>query len=174
MAMSRTMIRSTVFSGRNPSRALVRANELIQKDSQADLFLTAICASIDTKTGRITYANAGHNRPILLHANTGECQELTARGIILGRFDNIELEEDEVELLPGDVFVCYTDGVTDAINAQQEPLGEERLAEIISRNAKGSAERLLAAIIEEIDDFIGETPQEDDLTLVIVKRQAED
>lgn len=172
MAMSRTMLRSTILTSRNPSQALVRANELIQKDSQADLFLSAIYASFNARTGHLTYANAGHNRPILLRSSTGDIQELTARGIILGEFDDIELEEDTVELLPGDVFVCYTDGVTDAINAQQQPFDEQRLFEIISSHVDASAEELLSVILDEIRRFVGDTAQTDDMTLVIVKRQS--
>lgn len=171
MAMSRTMLRSTMLSGRNPSQALVRANELIQKDSQADLFLSAICASFNARTGHFTYANAGHNRPILMRANTGTVQDLKARGIILGEFDDIELEQDEAELLPGDVFVCYTDGVTDAINAQQQSFDEQRLFEIISSHHDASAEEMLSAILDETRRFVGDTAQIDDMTLVIVKRQ---
>jgi sigma-B regulation protein RsbU (phosphoserine phosphatase) len=172
MAMSRTMLRSTILSGRNPSQALVRANELIQKDSQADLFLSAICVSLNTRTGHFRYANAGHNRPILLRSSTVTLQELKARGIILGKFEDIELEEDEVELMPGDVFVCYTDGVTDAINAQQQSFDEERLFEIISSHHDATAEEMLSAILDEIRRFTANTAQTDDMTLVIGKRQA--
>jgi serine phosphatase RsbU (regulator of sigma subunit) len=172
MAMSRTMIRSTVLSGLSPSPALIRANELIQKDSQADLFLSVICASLDTRTGQLTYANAGHNRPILLHANTGAIEDLKARGIILGEFKEIEIEEDEVEMLPGDVLVYYTDGVTDAINAQQQSFSEERLYEVISSHHDATAEEMLSAILNEIRRFVGDTAQMDDMTLVIVKRQS--
>jgi serine phosphatase RsbU (regulator of sigma subunit) len=172
MAMSRTMIRSTVLSGLSPSPALIRANELIQKDSQADLFLSVICASLDTKSGQVTYANAGHNRPFLLRANTGTVQVLKARGIILGEFEEIEIEEDEVEILPGDVLVFYTDGVTDAINAQQQSFSEDRLYEIISSHHDATAEEMLSAILNEIRKFVGDTAQTDDMTLVIVKRQS--
>jgi len=171
MAMSRTMLRSTMLSGRNPSQALVRANELILKDSQANLFLTAICLSLNTVTGHLIYANAGHNRPLLLHVKDGKFQDLAARGIILGEFDAIELEEEEVELLPGDVLVCYTDGVTDAINTEQESFGEERLSEIISGHTRASAKEILSVILQEVNRFTEEVAQTDDLTLVVIRRK---
>jgi serine phosphatase RsbU (regulator of sigma subunit) len=173
MAMCRTMIRSTVLSGRNPSQALIRANELIQKDSQVDLFLSAIYASLNTRTGHLTYANAGHNRPILLRVNDGKVYDLVARGIILGEFDAIELEEEEVELLPGDVFVCYTDGVTDAIDAQNQPFSEQRLSEVISSHPEATAEEMLSAVLDELHRFTGDTAQTDDLTLIVVRRHPE-
>jgi serine phosphatase RsbU (regulator of sigma subunit) len=173
MAMCRTMLRSTMLSGRNPAQALVRANELILKDSQANLFLTAICLSLNTVTGHLTYANAGHNRPLLLHINEGKFQDLTARGIILGEFDTIELEQEEVELLPGDIFVCYTDGVTDAIDAQQQSFGEQRLSAIISSHPRATAEEMCSAIMNGLRQFVGDTDQTDDLTLLIVRRQPE-
>jgi serine phosphatase RsbU (regulator of sigma subunit) len=173
MAMCRTMIRSAVLSGRNPSQALIRANELIQKDSQADLFVSAINASLNTRTGHLTYANAGHNRPILLRVNDGKVFDLAARGIILGEFDSIELEEEEVELLPGDIFVCYTDGVTDAIDAQNQPFSEQRLSEVISSHPEATAEEMLSAILDELRRFTGDTSQTDDLTLLVIRRQPE-
>ncbi len=115
MAVSRTIIRTVAFSGRGPSAALIRANQLILNDSQAELFLSAIYAVLELETGRITYANAGHNRPLWYHAADGSLTELDQRGIVLGAFEEITLGQERIDLAPGDVLVFFTDGVTDAL-----------------------------------------------------------
>jgi sigma-B regulation protein RsbU (phosphoserine phosphatase) len=170
MAMSRTNIRSAALSGRSPSEALKRANELILNDSQADVFLTAIYAILDPDTGRLIYANGGHNRPLFIQAATGEIRELSARGIILGQFEKVDLEEEAVKFSPRDAMVLYTDGVTEAINADEQPFGENRLKEILSSNAGASAEAIVTAISGAVVDFAGSEPQADDFTILAVAR----
>ena len=120
MALSRTIIRTTAFSGRSPASALMRANQLILKDSQAEMFLTAVYAVLELDTGRLIYANAGHNRPLWRHAADGTVTELDQRGIVLGAFEGIMLEEQRLDLAPGDALILYTDGVTEALNGEGE------------------------------------------------------
>jgi sigma-B regulation protein RsbU (phosphoserine phosphatase) len=170
MAMSRTNIRSAALSGRSPSEALKRANDLILNDSQADVFLTAIYAILDPETGRLTYANGGHNRPLFIEAATGEIRELSARGIILGQFEQVDFEEEAVEFSPGDTIILYTDGVTEAINAEEQPFGEDRLKEILSSYAGASTEAIVTAISKAVVDFAGSEPQADDFTILAVAR----
>jgi sigma-B regulation protein RsbU (phosphoserine phosphatase) len=171
MALSRTMIRTTALSGRSPAAALTRANELMLKDSQADLFVSAFYATLDVPSGGLTYANAGHNRPLWLQIARGEFQELAARGIVLGIFENIELEEREIEVTPGDFLIFYTDGVTEAMNAEDELFGEERLRAAVAAAApEASAQQVLEAVVDAVNAFTGDTPQSDDLTLFVVQR----
>jgi sigma-B regulation protein RsbU (phosphoserine phosphatase) len=170
MAMSRTNIRSAALSGRSPSEALKRANELILNDSQADVFLSAIYAMLDPTTGRLIFANGGHNRPLFIEAATGEIRELSARGIILGQFEEVELEEEAVEFSPGDAMILYTDGVTEAINGDEQPFGEDRLMAILASNAGASVEAIVAAISDAVVDFAGSEPQADDFTILAVAR----
>ena len=170
MAMSRTNIRSAALSGRSPGEALKRANELILNDSQADVFLTTIYAMLDPDTGQLSYANGGHNRPLFIQAATREIRELSARGIILGQFDDIELEEETVEFAPGDAVVLYTDGVTEAINPDEQPFGEDRLNEILQANVGASAETIVSAISQAVVEFAGSEPQADDFTILAIAR----
>jgi sigma-B regulation protein RsbU (phosphoserine phosphatase) len=170
MAMCRTMIRTTALAGRSPAQALIKANELILKDSQADLFLSVVCASLNTDTGRLTYSNAGHSRPMLIRAGSQEVQDLTARGVIMGEFDTIDLEEREVEIHPGDLILLYTDGVTDTINEQQEAFGEKRLKAILTADGNNSVEALLDSILQSLEEFRGNANPEDDITIVVARR----
>jgi sigma-B regulation protein RsbU (phosphoserine phosphatase) len=141
------------------------------KDSRSKLFLTAFYAVLDTNTGRLRYSVAGHNRPVWLHAATGAAVELSGRGIVLGIFENIELEEREVNIAPGDLLVFYTDGLTEAMDEQHRLFGEERLHAVIAAHPAASAQQLLEAIVAAVHTFTNLAPQSDDLTLFVVKRQ---
>jgi sigma-B regulation protein RsbU (phosphoserine phosphatase) len=170
MALSRTVIRTTALSGRSPASALMRASHLILNDSQSDLFLSAFYSKLDTKTGRLIYCSAGHNPALWFCASDGKCQELTTPGIILGAFDDIELEEQRVDISPGDVLVLYTDGVTEAINPAEQEFGVEKLREVLAATADSGAEEILENIVDAVDSFAEDAPPFDDLTLVVVKR----
>jgi serine phosphatase RsbU (regulator of sigma subunit) len=170
MALCRTLIRSNALSGRSPASTLMRANKLILADSQSDLFLTAFYAKLDTDSGRLIYSNAGHNWPLWWRAADGTFKELSTRGIILGAFENIELEEKRIDVAPGDVLVFYTDGVTEAINHQVQEFGMPKLREVIAAHATASASQVLKSILTAVDTFAGEAPPFDDLTMVVVKR----
>jgi sigma-B regulation protein RsbU (phosphoserine phosphatase) len=171
MAVSRTIIRSVALTGRGPAATLMRANQLILSDSQADLFLSAVYAVIELQTGRVIYANAGHNLPLWYHAADGRLTELSQHGIVLGTFEDIKLVEGRVDLASGDALVFYTDGVTDALNAEGEMFGDERFQRVVAAAATGTAQEILWAITGALAGFIEETEQADDVTCVVVKRE---
>jgi serine phosphatase RsbU (regulator of sigma subunit) len=170
MALSRAMVRTAAADGRSPSAALSLANELILKHSHTDLFVSAFYATLDTHSGRLTYANAGHNRPLWVQSGSGEIQELTAQGIVLGILKNIELEEQEIDVVPGDVLVFHTDGVTEAMDIAGQQFGEERLRATVAAIPNASAQEITAAVVDAVKVFTGDAPQSDDLTLLVVKR----
>lgn len=128
---------------------------------------------VDVDAGRVIYANAGHNRPLLCRAAGDTVAELRARGILLGAFENIELEEQRVDVAPGDALVFYTDGITDALNAARESFGEARLATVIRQASAGGAQEILQAILDAVAEFVADQEQADDITCVMVKRAAE-
>jgi phosphoserine phosphatase RsbU/P len=170
MAVSRATIRTMAMSGHRPADVLAQANELIVRDSRSDLFLTAAYAELETDSGRLTYALGGHNRPLWRRAADGQIEELATSGIFLGSFSDIEIEECSVELAPGDVVLFYTDGVTEAMNAESEFFGEERLHTTIASAAGSSAEQVLEAVLAAVRDFVGDAVPSDDLTLFVVRR----
>jgi serine phosphatase RsbU (regulator of sigma subunit) len=172
MALSRTMVRTAALSGRRPAQALTRANKLIRKDSRSDQFVTVLYAVLDPQSGKLVYSNAGHNRPLWLRAATGEVHELAARGIVLGIFEEVELEEQEIDVAPGDLLLFYTDGVTEATNAEGQLFGEDRLRAVIVDQAASTAEQVLQAVMGAVEAFVGDTPQSDDVTLFVLKRWA--
>jgi sigma-B regulation protein RsbU (phosphoserine phosphatase) len=170
MALSRTMIRTLSLGGRGPSAVLSKANEFILRDSRASLFLSAFYAELDIQSGRICYANAGHNRPLWLQNSTGQCQELSEAGSMLAFMDYQSFKEQEIWMEPEDILVMYTDGVTEAMNSQGDLFGENRLRQVIEQIGDVSAQAMLDGIMLAIDDFVGEALRTDDLTLIVVRR----
>jgi sigma-B regulation protein RsbU (phosphoserine phosphatase) len=171
MALSRAMVRTAAADGRSPSAALGLANELILKHSHTDLFVSVFYATLDTHSGRLTYANAGHNRPLWLQSGSGEIQELAAQGIVLGILKDIELEEREIDVAPGDVLVFHTDGVTEAMDIVGQQFGEERLRAAVAATPNASAQQIISAVVDAVRTFTGDASQSDDLTLLVVRRR---
>jgi len=172
MAVGRTTIRSTALSGREPAAALMRANELLLKDTRTDLFLSAFYASLNIRSGELTYTLAGHNRPLHLRHASRTVEELRAGGIVLGLFDSIDLEQKSRTLDAGDVLLCYTDGVTEALNEDMQPFGIERLRASLNEHGEKPAQEALQSILDDIERFTGGELQADDLTLLLIQRQS--
>ena len=172
MALSRSLVRAAALDGSSPSVALGRANRWITRDSESAMFVTLFYGILQPVTGDLRYTCAGHNPPLLFRASDGTVAELTTPGIALGVLEDVVLGEAETRLAEGDLLVCYTDGLTEAINAAEEPFGVARLIEVIKANHAGSAPALVEAINTALLRFT-ERPPFDDLTLVVIKRVAE-
>lgn len=174
MALSRTTIRNVALRGRSPSEVLTWANRFIQEDSQADMFLTAFYGELDSVTGRLTYASAGHNPPLWWQAAKSDFTQLQPTGPLLGVLEHAEVPETAIELAPGDVLVLYTDGVTESLDAEYHEFGLHRLQEVVAAelvaNPQASAAELMEAVMRSQQEFVQETTQFDDMTLFIIKR----
>jgi phosphoserine phosphatase RsbU/P len=176
MALSRTTIRNTVLRGREPAEALTLANRFIQQDSESDMFLAIVLGALATADGRFTFANGGHARPLWWQVANQRCQPLISSGIVLGVLAEVEIEEQTITVAPGDVLLFFTDGVTEAINDRYEEYGLARLQTAVCLAAGQphvSAQTILDAILADVRHFVGGTPQHDDITLVVVRRDGE-
>ncbi len=170
MALSRTLIRTVALNGVNPATSLERVNNLLLADSRSDLFVTVIYAIWDTAENLVTFTNAGHNPPLCVRAG-GTVDTLTGGGIVLGVVPDVSMEDREVRLEPGDAMVLYTDGITEALNADEEEFGLDRLEAVALASRHLSAPEIVRAIRDGVASFVGQTPQSDDLTLVVFKRE---
>ncbi len=110
-----------------------------------------------SQTGQLRYTNAGHNPPILLGMD-GEIEMLSTPGIALGVLEHARLNESETMMHPGDVLVCYTDGVTEAINDAEEEYGVARLTDVVLRNRELSADAIVDAILADLMEHTGRRP----------------
>lgn len=171
MALSRTTIRSVASGERTPAQVLELANELILKDSQADLFLTALYATVDLRSGRLVYCNAGHHPPLWYRANEDRIESLASGGIALGVVNDIRLDNVQVSMSPGDALVFYTDGVTEAMDMQFEEFGLSRLKDAIARREDDSAQAFVDSIVRAVNTHSGEASRWDDLTMIVARRR---
>jgi serine phosphatase RsbU (regulator of sigma subunit)/DNA-binding NarL/FixJ family response regulator len=171
MALSRTLFRTYATEYHTlPELVFSIANRRILSDARAGLFVTAFYAILDPATGTLTYCSAGHNPPYLLSAqNRDLVQALPKTGMVLGVVEDATWQQETVRLAPGDVLVLYTDGVTDAEDERGSFFGQERLLEVAQANLGRSAQDIQDAVMAGVHEFMGETPQFDDITLVIVR-----
>lgn len=170
MASIRSTIRTISANDRTPGETLRRTNRFIVGDTGSRLFLSAFYAALDTQTGRLVCANGGHDWPLWWQAATQTITPVAIPGMILGAFTDIQPVQRELEIAAGDCLVFYTDGITEARNAKNEMFEEARLAEVVVANARFDAEGVVQAIVTAVTNFISDTPQSDDLTLMVVKR----
>jgi sigma-B regulation protein RsbU (phosphoserine phosphatase) len=132
------------------------------------MFVTAWMGILDLTTGHIQFANAGHNPPLLKHAD-GTFEYLKTRaGFVLAGMDGLQYRAGEITLGEGDRLFLYTDGVTEATNAENTLYNEERLLGFMNQNAAMDASKLLPALKNHIDEFVGEAPQFDDITMLML------
>ena len=173
-------------------------NRLLHVSTDASAYATFFYAQYDEETRMLTYVNAGHNPPILVRAATatraqeashamaaGDVKSLMTEvkteaehpsmsllctgGLIIGAFDTSDYEQETIAMYEDDLLVAYTDGVTEALNPEGEEFGEARLHQIIEAGAKLSAHELILRIVEAVREFCRDMPQQDDLTLVVMK-----
>jgi serine phosphatase RsbU (regulator of sigma subunit)/putative methionine-R-sulfoxide reductase with GAF domain len=171
MAMSRSLVRAAALDGSAPAPAMERANRWISRDSESGMFVTLFYALLDTTSGELRYTSAGHNPPLHYHAATGAMDELRTPGIALGVIDEVHLHEASTVLEPGDVLVCYTDGVTETVNEALEAFEVDGLRAVIARHAHESATMIVQAILGAISRHSEGQPPFDDVTLVVIKRE---
>lgn len=172
MALARTLIRAYAAEHvADPAACLVAANDRIVADTHSDLFVTVFYGVLNPADGVLAFCNAGHNPPYLCHADGRPIESLTNTGMALGVLPGAPLESCRTTLAPGDRLVLYTDGLTEAHNAALEPFGSERLVEYLAAANGTGADRLHVGIRARVADFVGDAPQFDDLTLMVVARQ---
>lgn len=146
-------------------------NRYLANNIPANRFVTLFYAELDPKSGGLAFLNAGHNPPMIVHAG-GTMEQLAAGGLPLGILADADFREGRTMLQPGDVLVVYSDGVSEAVNPAGEEFGPTRLYEVVSRNLEESAAGIRDRIEAALTKFCQGTPAADDITMVIVKREA--
>jgi sigma-B regulation protein RsbU (phosphoserine phosphatase) len=172
MAVTRTVRRNQAMGGAPPSDVLRRANHILASENDRTMFVTLFLAHYETQSGRLTYANAGHNPPCVVAAD-GTVRALGAStGPVLGVFRDEALAayaQGEVGIAPRDSIVLYTDGVTEAMDPAGRQFRLDRLERIVAHNAGASPEELCRLVIDSVEAHRQQVRQ-DDLTLLVLRR----
>ncbi len=169
MANTQATLRGQTPWASSVKECLERSNKLLYESTKPGAFVTLVYGILNTHTHTFRYANAGHNRPLLLHPGE-EPVELSVGGLVLGAVSSFGYEEDVCAFRPGGVLLLFSDGITEAFNAHREQFGDERLARLLKQHVHLSAQDLVDTIIREVCSFVGDEPQTDDMTLVVAKR----
>jgi phosphoserine phosphatase RsbU/P len=170
MAFARPVIHTALTAASGPADALERTNRILVDELRTALFITALAARLELRTGVVRIANAGHELPLLVPADGGAVRPIAGGGPLMGAFPRLAITEAEVELTPGDQLVLYTDGVTDTRSTAGERFGRERFLASIERGRGGSAADLVGAIRDDVTGFCVAAGPADDVTIVVVGR----
>ena len=167
MMTAKTIIKDLAESGMAVNEIFTKANEKLCENNESGMFVTAWMGILDLTTGKVQFANAGHNPPLIKRAD-GSFEYLKTRaGFVLAGMDGVRYRAGELTLAPGDRVFLYTDGVPEATNAENKLYGEDRLLDFMNQNATAEAVTLLPALKANIDEFVGEAPQFDDITMLM-------
>ena len=168
MMTAKTIIKDLAESGMAVNEIFTKANEKLCENNESGMFVTAWMGILDLHTGNMQFANAGHNPPLLKRAG-GSFEYLKTRaGFVLAGMEGIRYRAGELTLAPGDRLFLYTDGVTEATNMESMLYGEDRLIDFMNLNATEDSVSLLPALKANIDEFVGEAPQFDDITMLML------
>ncbi len=174
MATTRTMLRASAQRLFSPGEVLRRANDALVTDIPPNMFITCLYAILDVESGRLVYANAGHDLPYRRRAGRSEgADELRATGMPLGLMPGMGYEEKEIVLERGESVLFYSDGLVEAHDPQREMFGFPRLQGLVGTHRSGGSS-LIGFLLSELSRFTGEDwEQEDDITLVTLERSEE-
>ncbi len=174
MTVTRTLIRAFSQKAESPARVLERVNRALVFESQYGLFVTAVFVILNPQTGILTYANAGHNLPLLRHASSGIVEPLPKGGTALGVYSVTRLKDHSIQIEPGDWIIFYTDGVTESFSPAGETFGELRLQQIVAAAPSTTSADFLDYIRNQLSEFREGSPPSDDLTLVVLHHHSRD
>ena len=169
MMRSKTIIKSYAESGMSVEEVFTLANEKLCEGNDAGMFVTAWMGILNIRNGKVLFANAGHNHPLVKHSD-GTFEYLKSRaGFVLAGMEGVRYHKNELVLEPGDAIYLYTDGVTEATDLNEELYGEDRLHSILEKYKDETMEVICSEIKKDVDLFAGEAPQFDDITMLALK-----
>ena len=166
MMISKTMIKNRTLTGGTPAEVLAFVNNELYENNKAEMFVTAWLGILDLGSGTLTASNAGHEYPVLRRKGGVYEPIRDPHGLVLAVMGNMQYVDYEISLLPGDMLYIYTDGVTEATNEQDELYSEQRMVEALNRHTEENCEQLLHAMSKELQDFVKEAAQFDDITML--------
>ena len=170
MMSSITQLKGAAIGIGEPGGVLSEVNDLLNQENETAMFVTVLYAVYNPETGVITYANGGHNPPVIVHADGSSTLLPMTGGIALGVAPGFEYEQSTMTLNPGESIILYTDGVTEAMNGDGEEFGIDRLRDLFVGGPPRRPKEANKAIFEAVSIFAGDTPQSDDITCLTLRR----
>ena len=153
----------------DPAKILKAVNKQIGANNQSDMFVTLWLGILEISTGLLSAANAGHEYPCLMHKNRAFILLKDPHGLVLGAMDKTEYRSYEIQLVPGDTVFLYTDGVTEAMNAENEEFGLERMVDALNLELDVPVAKLVDNVRGAVGAFVGDAPQADDITMMVLR-----
>ena len=170
MMSSRTLLKGTALGLGQPGAVLREVNDLLVQDNTTAMFVTLLYAVYDPDSGNFTYANGGHNPPLLVRPDGSSEYLQTTGGIALGVAPGTSYDERTTALGAGDMVIMYTDGVTEAMNAENEEFGEERLQEVFAQSPPADPQSAARAVFDAVHAFAGGVKQSDAITCLVLRK----
>jgi len=169
MMSTRTLLKGAAIGRGDPGAVLSEVNDLLNESNETAMFVTVLYGVYDPATMEFTYANGGHNTPLVVHADGTSTELPLTDGVALGVMPELPYRQGQVTLASGDTVVLYTDGVTEAMNADGEEFGVDRLREVFAAKPPEDCEQANRTVFEAVHTFAGETPQSDDVTCLVFR-----
>jgi len=168
MANMQAALRSQLLNGCSCTDSLVNSNNLLCVSTEPTKFVTLFLGILNSDTNEICFSNAGHDPPF--HFTKNGLTILQTGGMLLGAFPDSQYEQGKIIMEPGNLLILFSDGITEAMNENNKEFGEEKLLAVIEPNKDADPELLIDKIISEVEKHSGSTPQSDDMTLMVIKR----
>lgn len=166
MAITVALFKACAKPGRGPAEILNMVNAQLARDNEACMFVTLICGILDTDTGEIRYANAGHNPPLHIRKDSSVRYIDAPPSLVAGAMPEMQYMEHTLKLAPGETVLIYTDGITEAMNTAEELYSEERLKQDLEQLVDNPGQAIISGIADKVRIFAGQAPQSDDMTML--------
>lgn len=169
MMLSKTILTNIAMMQKSPAEVLEKTNDAICFNNREEMFVTVWLGILELSTGKMTAANAGHEYPVLKKPNADFELLMDKHGFVIGGMENIKYREYEMQIEPGTKLFLYTDGLPEAMDSHEELFGIERMMDALNESLDLSAQEILVHVRKRVDEFVGEAPQFDDLTMLCME-----
>ena len=169
MMASKIILANNAMMGKSPAQILTDTNAAICANNREEMFVTVWLGILEISTGKLIASNAGHEYPVIKHANGAFELLKDKHGFVIGGMEGAKYKDYELTLEHGSKLFLYTDGVPEATNAQTELFGVERMVEALNKDVSASPEQVLKNVHASVDDFVNEAEQFDDLTMLCLE-----
>ena len=169
MMMTKIMLQNQAMTGKSPKDVLTAVNDQICRNNREEMFVTVWLGILELSTGKLSAANAGHEKPVLKTPDGAFGLVNDKHGFVIGGMEGVRYKEYELQLSPGSALFLYTDGVPEATRADNELFGTERMLSALNENKDAAPQQILEAMTKSVQAFVGDAPQFDDLTMLCLQ-----